>query len=555
MAIETNTGGSPAPSGSAAGSSTADTQSSTSFGGANFTSSDAPTGGRDVLSILSRLGLNRIDAAVEPYLNEVLKLLKSQFPDKVSLVTLPRMQQAFAFRYDAGDGVATLFGLWFHQPSDPVPQGLYPASMRIKAMKDELEAEFRSEAVRMLDVRVILAGYEPEMVRTREMADTIIRAFQVSTDLSFKNAQLSDLTGDEFMVNWSISEARAVENSLSAHGVRPRMEIAMTLSAKIRTNQGREFKEFDTEYRTIGVIGGYAEIRPEEEFLIDNQRRLLFQPVINITTCLSYIPLEGVGMLMVALFAPSVYNSLFWATQWRDLAEGLPNPGMVMQDPENPSKPIVLKNQDELEEFARLYFNTPHLAFQFQDGRDNIPGMQRLAVPNLEAKQHFMDRLTNFFSSPKENAQGMPISNVMEVRFDGVYGDVKGTFKDSRDIDYLQVAATKGVGSMDGEMRQALMAGTANPTDRAKYVREITGSFIPLYFDTQSVINPAFIKWVGEKAQSRGLVVVDPSARTAPRSISSFTTGFGQQRDLSAITTTGSRGTAFGNLNSVWNLG
>jgi hypothetical protein len=546
MAIETegNTGA-PTPKAETTGSA---------FGGATFTSSAAPGGKLDVLAMLSNLGGNRIDAAVEPYLNEVLKNVKETLPG-VELFTMPRLRNAYGFRYNTGDDVVNVFGLWFVHMSDPVSQNLTPESSRIAQFREELKIQFAGQQLRPVDIRVVIAGYEPEMSRTREMSETIVRSFQVNTNPDFKNAQLNNIIGEEFVLSWSLSEARAVESALSPHGVRPRMDIGMTLSAKIRTNAGKDFKEFDTDYRTIGVIGGYVEVRPQEIVSLNNQQQaLLYQPVVNITVCNSYIPLEGIGAIMLALFAPSMYNSMFWATQWRDLSDSMPNPGMLEMDPENIGRPLILKNQDELEEFVRKFFGRAHIAIQVQDGRDNISGMQRLALPDARVKQHFMDRITQFFGTPSESAGQMTISTVLEHRFDGVYGDEKGILKDSRDIDYLYIAAKKGTASIDQDMRKVLLGGSDNPTDRAKIIRDITGTFKPLYFDTQALINPAFIQWIGQKAQAGGLVVVDPTMRTTTRSISSYTGGFGNGADVGAITSTGVGNRVFG-MSSVWNIG
>lgn len=547
MGIESNTDNH-SPVGGAPSESQA---RSSGFSGADLgVGAGSPVGSGDFLNLFSKIGISRIDSSVEPYLDKVLKLVKDNL-NSVTLVRLQRISNSYAVRYDGPDGMTSFFGIQFVSAADPISQNLYPASIRLRPMRDELVEMFSDKKIRMVDARIILAGYEPDMAKFYEMADTIVRTFQVTSNSEVKNAQIMTLASNEFAVDWRLSEAKNAENTLSPHGIRPRMDIGCTVKAKIKNDLGKEFREFDTDYRTLGVIGGYTEIREKEEFTINNQRVMLYQPVFNVTVCNATIPLEGVASILLATFAPTIYNTLFWAKQWNDLSDGHSNPGMLEENPDSRGKPIVLRDQEELLDFVRTYFATPIIVFQFQDGRDSIPGMWRLAANTPEAKGHFLDRLTNFFGTAQEDSNSVELSRIIETRFDGAYGDPNGILHDSRDIDYLYITSRNGWSSVDLSMRRVLLGGSENSTDRARLVSTVTNSFVPLFLNSVAVINPDFVKWIIQKTEARRLVLIDPNSQTESRSIGSFLSGFGSTQNMGSIVSNGITNRGL-NLTSVW---
>lgn len=522
------------------------------FSGVNLgNSGTAPTGSSDLASLLGKLGIRSIDSSVKPYLDEMMKLIGDNLPG-CSLERLDRLTNSYAVRFDGTDGTTNFFGLQFVSTGDPVQAEFYPASIKLGPMLEELREKFAGKKIRLVDARIILVGYEPEMNLHDKMADTIVRIFQVTSVTDVKEAQVKALVGTEFAADWRLSEARAAEQMLSPHGVRPRMDIGLTIKAKIVNNLGKEFRGYDTDYRLIGVIGGYVEIREKEAFTVNNQQMMLYRPVFNVTVCNSAIPLEGVAAILLAALAPTIYNTKFWVKQWQDLQDGKPNPGLLEEDPAKRGQGFVLKDQEELLDFVNTYFATPAIAFQFQDGRDAIPGMFRLAVPDAQQKAHFMGRLSHFFgAASEENAGQLTLSNFIETRYDGVYGDPKGTLHDSRDIDYLGIAARNGAGSITPDMRRTLLSGSGNPTDRARLVAQSTGSFTPLYLNNISAVNPDFVRWIISKTEQQRLTIIDPNSQTESRSFGSYLDSFGSTSNMGSIVSNGVKSGGL-NLSSVW---
>lgn len=526
-------------------------ESATGFAGATLNDARAPGGSADFLSLTANLGLTRIDATVEPYLTEMMKAIKNVLPDAI-LHTLETLSNSYAVMYVGPDGVQNFFGLQFVQASDPVSPKFFPQSVKFRAMKEDIQRRFGNKPLRLSDARILLAGYGPDMERHYEMANTIVKVFQVTSVNDVKNAQITSLMSNEFVADWRISEVKTMEQNLSPHGIRPRLDIGMTLKVKIKSDMGREFREFDADYRDVGVIGGYTEVREREEFVVNNQRVLLYQPVFNITVCNSVIPLEGMFGILLAAFAPTIYNTYFWAKQWSELGEGKPQPGLLEENPDNRGKPIILKDSEELHDFVKTYFAKPIIAFHFQDGRDNIPGVMLLSSSDQDSKTKIMNRLTNFFDIEATNIGNTDLARQVEMRYDGAYGDVKGTLFDSRYIDFLQIAAQSGVSSIDRAMREILIAATDVPEDRARLISQFTNSFVPLWLNTVAVVNPDFIKWLVDTTKSKHFTITDPNAQSlSARPFGSVLEGFGSSAGIGSIVSNGAVARGY-NLSSFW---
>jgi hypothetical protein len=513
----------------------------------------APTGALDFLSIVSKMNVNRIDAAVEPYLKDVLKIVQDELGvDTVSLEPIEKMGSAYAFKYQGLDGNLYFFGVLFMSLYDQASTSK-PASDRLKGIVASLREKYSQEAFTLLDARVIVSNYPAEMDRSFQMGSTIVRTFAAASMPELKNITVRNLQSTQFEVDWNPAEAAALESSWSPHGVRPRMAISMTVKAKIRQSWGRPGEDYEAEYRPLGVIGGYMEIR-EHEPVYDNYGGVkeLYRPVFNITVCNALIAHPAVACFMLAAVAPTITNKLFWIRQWNQLSDGHPNPGNLEPDPDRPGLPIHLNTQEELRYFVEAKFATPVIAFQFQDGKDGIPGLWKMGSTRPEDKQQFLSQVAAFFGTEASELSRFPLSNIIGSTYDGVYGDVNGELTDSRKVDFLSIAANNGVGSITPEMRALLLTSYGRAEDKAKVIRDQVQTFVALYTDTQVVTGFDFIKAVIGLCDQNGLTLVDPDNRGEGRAFGSYIDGLGSAANMGTIVQAGgmmNRGTNYG---SVW---
>jgi hypothetical protein len=538
MAIETNIESGAAPTPTA--------EKTAGFAGATIGAS--PTGKEDFLSLLSRASVSRIDAAVEPYLEKVKKVLQDNL-NNVEMVRLERAANSYVFVYKGEDNVESLYGIQFVSTTDPVPQNYVPQTVKFRLINEEIKERYAGKHIRIVNIRTVIAGYAPDMDRAESMADSMVRSFRSVAVPFVRGANIDFFTTNEFVADWRISEARAMEAKLSGSGVRPRMDIGLTLKAKIRNELGREFRELADDYRNVGVIGGYTEIRDKEMRNINGQNVLVYTPVFVITVMNSEIQIEGVAAILLAALAPTITNTMFWAKQWSELNDKAPQPGLLEKDEDNRNKPVILKDQEELGQFIRVKFASPVIAFELQDGGEIIPGLHNLVMSDANGRQHLMNRLSNFFKVDQV-ANPPELSRVIETRFDGVVGDSGGTLTDSREFDFLTIAAKAGVGSINDDIRRILLGGSDQPSDRARVISEFTNSFFPLSVGTVAAINPDFIKWIIEQCGSNRLLITDPGAQMVARPFGSILEGFGSSAGMGSIITNGitSRGSSVGSF-------
>lgn len=520
----------------------------TAFAGATL--NPTPTGNADFLNLWSAATVSRIDAAVEPYLEKVRKVVSSYLPN-VEMLRMEKASNAYVFAYPGEDGVTSLYGIQFVSTTDPVPQNYIPQSAKFKLIVEELTSRFNSNNIRIVNIRNVLVGYGPEMDRADQMGDSIVRHFRAVANPLVRNATIDSFTTNEFVADWRISEARATERKLSASGVQPRMDIGLTLKAKIRNELSRDFRDLADDYRTVGVIGGYTEIREKEIRNINGQAALMYTPVFVITVLNAEIAIEGAAAILMAAFAPTIYTTMFWAKQWSELNDKSPQPGLLERDEDNRNKPVIIKDQEELAQFIRAKFAQPVIAFELQDGGDTIPGMHHMVTNDAAGTRHFVNRLSNFFKA--ENVNNTPeLSRLIETRFDGVCGDVNGVLTDSREYDFLKIASAAGVGAINDDVRRILLGGSENPSDRARVINEFTNSFFPLSVGTVVAINADFFKWLLDLAAANRLTITDPNAQMASRPFGSILEGFGNAAGIGSIISNGitARGS---NVSSFWN--
>lgn len=528
-------------------------QDQATFGGATINEGGVPHGKLDFLSLSSRIGMPMIDQTIEPFLDRVMAIVKQSFGD-AKIVTMDHSTSSYAVQITTQAGIKAFSILVFTSADDTSGGNLYPVSARIQLVYDELKRKFPNEAIHIVEERVLISGWAGDMNRHVELASNIIKGFNVTTDPTVRDATISSLLGTEFEISWSLNEARAFERSISSHGVAARMDVGMVLKVKLRNTMNIGLpKELETEYRTIGVIGGFTELRgPERVALPNGSYEERFRPVFNITTLMSTIPLPGVAAILIAAFSRAIYQQNRYSSQWYDLSADRPYPGLLIPDPDKPTQPFKLSNREELAQFIKTYFTDVVLALHIQDGRDSIPGVRRLFSSDASEKADLLANLARFFETQIDLPSAPSAAAVFETRYEGAYGNQNGELHDSRDIDYLYLAAAKGMAAMTDDVKHVLVSGTTNPQDRAKLVKYATVSFNPLWLTTAAMFNPDFLTWVANQCVNNRLNLADPEAQAETNSITSFMGNFGSAANIpSMITNMPTRG-GF-NIPSYWN--
>ena len=496
---------------------------------ATTTHTHAPLGSNDFRAISSVLGLNSIDSIIAPYLEKVTELIQGD-ETGISRYASLMVPNGYSIRYDGPDGIASFYMLLFTQTTAPRNPNFTPPSGKFITMAREIRKNF-GDNTRIVEGSVVLADSIQDMQRAQPMADSILRKLRISAVPQYKNLDVGTLQTSEFVVDTSISNVRAAVQGLSPNGVAPRVDIGLVLNYKINNGLGREFAQEEASYDIAGVIGAYVSFYEKEQRPnAQGQMEWRFQPVIKISALASPTPHEGMGALLIAAFAQCVTtNPQFWLNQWKNVGvEGMPNPGHLELDPANPGQPYSLMGPEELAQFAAANFAPPVIAYQYLEGRDNIPGMYAMTSPSEHDRANFIERVNHYFRSDAADGQGMELSRQLGVSFEGVTGDAKGNLSDSRLIDYLDIAAKAGFATVNDPATRAILLGAgAPPQEMCKLIDMAAGNFVPLFSAKTDVLNPALIEFFARKVATAHLTIVDPNAGSQVRPIGSLLNGFG----------------------------
>lgn len=512
----------------------------------------APMGGGDLMRLMSLASPRQIDATVKPYLDGVMAKLQDSGL-RVELKRVDRMSNAYFIVHTADDGALRAAGLMFVPGNEPINQKFTPPSQNLAPMTDELKAMYADtgKTVSVVASEVVLGNYKGDMDRAESMGAYLARVFMATGNEVVKNATVDWLKGSQLYVSWNIAEARATEDRLSPRGTRKRIDIGATITAKLTNDPNADLND---QFVTLGVVGGYMDFREKVAVPLNDgsgNSVLKYEPYFVLTTIDAEIMIEGIAALMLAAVLPSIYTSRLWARQWDGFLKNQPQPGLLEEEP-GTNKAMIIEDKAGLNQWLTQWTVTPQVVIQFQDGREAIPGMYRMGSPDPAVRQHFIDRVTGFFGV-KDYVFQAAIAATVDVRIEGVYGDAAGVYHDSREIDYLAVAAKNGFSSISHEQRRVLLGGQYDAQERCRLLQDATGGqFRPVWLTSSFVLNPDLTRLFVDLMERNRITVVDPEQRLEVRPFSAMTSGFGSANGIGTIVTSAPIHGVGGNLNSVW---
>ena len=495
-----------------------------------FAAASAPVVGSDLLGLMAGFRVNKVSAEVQPYLEDVIKVLHSAGYTTARVVPMVRNVNAFAVVAETENGKLSHYLLKFVGSQDPNDPKLLPFSRSLHDVATEVSRQHLDVAkIEITGGRIINSNYAPDMQRAETMGRTIANTFKTVGDPSVMQYTCQHLQGNVFEVNWDVAAVREMVNELSPHGVPSRIDLGFQLLVKVKNDNSNSMTGDTYSYHPVGAVGGYVDfpgIMPKQEM---GGLKTYIQPVFNITEIVSNLPIPAMTSILLTALATSLYNKTSYLKQWANLGAGHPNPGMLEEDRQNPGKPYEINKPDELQAFAHHWFAPIQIGIHYQDGKNNLPFVNLMLSEDMQRQQLYANMLTKFFGQQTETLRG-PISNLLGYSIDGAYGDPRGELRDSRDIDYLDVAAAQGFGAIDPHNKNLLLRRVNDPIGRAQLINSIVGGrtkgFRPLWETRIHILNAAFIGMVRQLTVNAGIQIVDPSATVESLNFDAFISGF-----------------------------
>ena len=224
---------------------------------------------------------------------------------------------------------------------------------------------------------------------------------------------------------------------------------------------------------------------------------MAYQPVFHVTVCNSVVPEPAISAILLSVFAPSIYGSKVWLSQWRGRGIGQPHPGLLEGD-----NPEEFLDDAQLLAFADRHFATPMIVID-AGGECDIGSTGRINEPLIQELIDFFKVNLNTTFRPLEITRNVGYQVV------GVYNDRDGKLTDSREVDYLYIAAKNGRSSIDEHQRRLLLS----LEERMHIVEGVTGDFAHRYEVTEQLVDPEFIQWLTSIISATGIKIVDPNNR------------------------------------------
>lgn len=384
----------------------------------------APTG--HAMSLLEIVNNMKSSSRLDPAATEYIKNLDGIFNDAhAGIVGTPISTDKIEARAYKKNGTNYYIALLFaesHQTIDLIP----PALRNVDVYRALKATDGNATLVQSIVVT------KEDYPRFQQMAAFIINAF--STIVAGPAAEISveNLKGLKIVANTNIDMVRDYVRKISPHAVPARDDFGVVLcmetAAQNPINGLRE-----VEQTPFMAITGYTRIMNPEATMTG----VKFVPIPTITDIVSSIPNKNLLAMALPIAAEAFINIGLWSRPYQTFRAGCPNLGNLISDPAT-KKPLFTDTPETFANFIMTHMTNPFLAIDITEGRARCLGIDQMLYNRLAV----INGVHRFLGIP--STQPVDQRELQEVQmfsnFTGTYID-KGTIKDTRCVDYLELAA------------------------------------------------------------------------------------------------------------------
>lgn len=489
-----------------------------------------------------------IDPSVEPYLKTIVETLPNALGSKdakVSIISLARTRSTYVVDAQAG-GYHNLTILSFVSAGDAIDPNLRPASTRLRTAQEEIAEMYKDARYNLLDGRILMSSNPAEMEKAPIMVNTIARTINFHLAERTDPLTVSGVAGAEISLSWDLAAALAYVRRISPHAVPARMDVAAVLSIRPKTN-GPTFDGTEAEPQPFCVIGGYTEIGAPEMTPVPGSLGMMvpkYPVIFHITTCLTESPVEGISLLAMSSFIPSLIRNARWLSQWSDgVGDSNRQLALLNENPARRGYPMdPLKTTEDVRAFVSEQFGELRIAIDSLEGKDPMPGMWPLFSDDPSDRRQFVTNVGRFLElSAEQGAENNQLASQLPLTIGGVFGRSDGTMADAACVDILYVTNTLGFAAVTPEIRSAMMVPNQDPVHKARVISTVTGSFVPLWLKRSALLDGHFFETVNAAFERAGVSPIDKTDRGAALSYSQLAGGLGGFNNVRPIVSNGYR--------------
>lgn len=457
----------------------------------------------------------------EEYLEAVTKISEPKLRH-LKRVQLPEPMGAQAYIAQAVDGTKSGINIIFAD--------LIPPSVDFLPMS--LKAEAAARSLRQLHPDVALVNTilvkDRDLERTQQMAQTLVAELCPQIDQQFRDAAAKDLAvHNDFVVDNNLETARAFIDRISPSAVLPKMDLAITISVRRRTNNmwnnQNPFAKFVQDNQPIPFMAITAMVDVMGPFMDPTTSTQKYQPMIRITSMHSLIPLMGSIFLGQVLAAQNFIQYGNWKRPFMKFAKGTPNLGNLTVDPDGSGKLWFAPDVQSMDTFIAQWLMPPILCMDVVEGQARIPSIHSFADGTPDNQAYLLSEASRFFGSVIPQFMGAPY-NPLAIDYIGTVGPADGQQVDSREYTYLNKVCE---GALDPNTSRVLLNFFPMPEERARVVSQLSGNAQFLYQDTVVAISGAFLSALSQILPSSGIRVFDPTSQNGVIPLAGFGAQFG----------------------------
>ena len=464
------------------------TQQAPTIGGAPAAPGNS---GSSVTQLMHLFGsASSLGSHVDAYLEQVRENLEKmpQLGKEIKIVRLSDPTGAHAFIYRDVAIVITFADLVPSEPLHFIPVSAFGANA-VNALHTAYPGDAQGNGKLRILNHVLI--HRTDYDRAQQFAQYISHSFMVATDSNIANTTIDAFNGDDFVIDPDVMATRQFINSLSVHGVAPRIDVGFILYQKTRQISRGQGIQLD-DMKPIMAVGAYTEMVIDHHHQYSH-KEIRYIPTVRITAIQSLIPLGGIIPLALALaadqFTDGPGRQSRWRQQFNTFVKGKPNIGNL--SPGIDGKGLwFAPDATARDEWISQNCIPAVLAIDVVEGQARIPSIASYGIQASHYKigQH----IAHFFNNGVVVNTAMPPCQVINTDHIGLFGDNGGALHDSREIDYLSLTASQGTQDVQS---QNLLKYYSDPAIRARVIAEKTGgSFKSMYACYTSVLSSQLLQ-------------------------------------------------------------
>lgn len=472
--------------------------------------------GLDIYAQLLAMGSYGIAPQHKKYNEEIMDEAKKFIPN-LELMPLQSPPGAQAF-ITKGEGNVHYAKIVLFESLIPQMQDLRPVSDRLREAQESLAKAMGGKTVHIIGSQIIS---DRDLTLVPQMILSTSSDLIASSRVDIREANSRALSaGYDWVVDPNVTSALDLISRLSPVKTLPRADFGFTLGVRQQGKNNQYANGFMQQQNApvdpIIACVGYTEIIGP---IADRQSGISkFLPIVHISATVSRVPTLAAELLAVVQMTQMAIVNQGWKIPFRKFQEGKPNLGNLRIDPQDQNKLWFINNPDMFERFVADQFFPPVLYMDVQEGAYRIPSRLLFAGDNPSHLGRIANEASRFFGAPFLGLKGpLPLAMTVAQEYTGTFGsDVK---TDSREITYLNRVCQ---GALDKQSADILLNYQNDPSERARVVANLTGSFTSLYRNRLSWISPEFIGQLSGMVRQSRMRIYDPTAQAGTVPLAGF---------------------------------